>query len=203
MTMANHNPSCTARYARTRNGTRGVRITGKLIDNAAAGDDVDVQVKRKNGEVNRHRVNIFRMGNNRYDEGKVRLERIPDVKRETLHGFIERAVHDDAEAIYTDELKSYLGIEDHNTRHEAVNHSMEQRVIGDVHTCSIEGVWALFKRSIAGAFRKMSRKHMDRYLEELEWRFNNRDNPHIFRDTMAKIVRTDLMTYRQLIDEAA
>lgn len=136
-------------------------------------------------------------------EGKVRVERIPDVKKETLHGFIERTIHDEAEAIYTDELKSYLGIEDHNTRHETVNHSMEQWVIGDVHTNSIEGVWALFKRSIAGAFHKMSRKHMDRYLEELEWRFNNRDNPHIFRDTMAKIVRTDPMTYRQLIDEAA
>ena len=136
-------------------------------------------------------------------KGKVRLERIADIKKDTLHGFINRTVKDEAEAIYTDELKSYLGIEDDDTRHETVNHKMEQWVIGDVHTNSIEGVWALFKRSIAGAFHKMSRKHMDRYLEELEWRFNNRDNPHIFRDTMAKIVRTDPMTYRQLIDEAA
>ena len=136
-------------------------------------------------------------------KGKVRLERIADIKKDTLHGFINRTVKDEAEAIYTDELKSYLGIEDDNTRHETVNHKMEQWVIGDVHTNSIEGVWALFKRSIAGAFHKMSRKHMDRYLEELEWRFNNRDNPHIFRDTMAKIVHTDPMTYRQLIDEAA
>ena len=41
--------------------------------------------------------------------GKVRVERISDVKRHTLHGFIGRAVKDEAEAIYTDELKSYLG----------------------------------------------------------------------------------------------
>ena len=136
-------------------------------------------------------------------EGKVRVERIPDVTKETLHGFIERTVHDEAEAIYTDELKSYLGIEDHNTHHETVNQSMEQWVIGGVHTNNIEGVWALFKHSIAGAFHKMSRKHMDRYLEELEWRFNNRDSPHIFWKTIAKIVRADPMTYRQLIDEVA
>ena len=45
----------------------------------------------------------------------------------------------------------------------------------------------------------MSAKHMDRYLEELEWRFNNRDNPHIFCDTLARIVRTDPMTYRELV----
>ena len=40
---------------------------------------------------------------------------------------------------------------------------------------------------------------MDRYLEELEWRFNNRNNPQIFHDTMKRIVRTDPMTYRDLI----
>lgn len=80
--------------------------------------------------------------------GKVRVERISDVKRHTIHGFIQRADKDEVEAIYTDELKSYLGIADHNTRHETVNHSEEQWVIGDVHTNSIEGVWSLFKRSL-------------------------------------------------------
>ena len=135
--------------------------------------------------------------------GKVRLERIPDTKRRTLHGFIHRNVKNEAEAIYTDELKSYLGIDDENTRHEAVNHSQEVWVIGDVHTNSIENVWSLFKRSIIGAFHKMSAKHMDRYLAELEWRFNNRKNPHIFLDTLRRIVRTPHMTYRELIDKAA
>ena len=131
--------------------------------------------------------------------GRVRLERIPDVRRGTLHGFIQRSVRDEAEAIYTDDLKSYIGISDSDTRHETVNHSAEEWVIGDVHTNSIEGVWSLFKRSIVGSFHKMSAKHMDRYLEELEWRYNNRDNPHIFRDTLARIVNTDPLTYRELV----
>ena len=39
---------------------------------------------------------------------------------------------------------------------------------------------------------------MDRYLEELEWRFNNRDNPHIFRDTLKRIVDTETLTYQSL-----
>ena len=132
-------------------------------------------------------------------EGKVRVERIPNVRRTTLHDFINRTVKDEAEAIYTDELKSYLGIDDHNTRHETVTHSQEQWVVGDVHTNSIEGVWALFKRSIMGTFHKMSRKHMDRYLEELEWRFNNRENPHIFRDTLIRIMNTGHIEYKKLV----
>ena len=131
--------------------------------------------------------------------GNVRLERIPDVRRATLHGFIQRAVRDEAEAIYTDDLRSYIGIGDHDTRHETVNHSAEEWVIGDVHTNSIEGVWSLFKRSLVGTFHKMSVKHMDRYLEELEWRFNNRDNPYIFRDTLARIMNTGHLTYRELV----
>ena len=131
--------------------------------------------------------------------GQIRLERVPDVKKKTLHGFIGRAVKDEAEAIYTDELASYIGIEDHNTRHETVNHSKEIWVVGDVHINGIEGVWSLFKRSLMGAFHKMSEKHMDRYLEELEWRFNNRKNPYIFRDTLKRTVRTGNLTYRDLV----
>ena len=132
-------------------------------------------------------------------DGGVRLERIPDVKRKTLHAFVARTVRDEAEAIYTDELASYLGIEDNNTRHETVNHSIEQWAIGDIHTNTIEGVWSLFKRSIVGAFHKVSAKHLDRYLDELEWRFTNRDNDHIFVHTLRRIVNTGHLGYKELV----
>ena len=131
--------------------------------------------------------------------GGIKLERIPNTKKGTLHDFINRTVKDEAEAIYTDELASYLGIADHNTRHETVNHSAEQWVLGDVHTNTIEGVWSLFKRSIIGAFHKVSEKHLDRYLEELEWRYSNRDNTHIFTDTLRRIVNTEHLTYQALV----
>ena len=101
--------------------------------------------------------------------------------------------------VYTDDLKSYIGIEDSDTRHETVNHSSDEWVVGDVHTNNIESVWSLFKRSIVGAFHKVSVKHMDRYLEELEWRFNNRDNPSIFMDTLRRIVNTEPLEYRDLV----
>ena len=131
--------------------------------------------------------------------GRIRLEAVPDVKRVTLHDFISRTVKDEAEAIYTDELAAYLGIADHNTRHATVNHSIDEWAVGDVHTNSIEGVWALFKRSLMGAFHKVSKKHLPRYLEELEWRFGNRDNDHIFVDTVRRIVNTDTLTYQRLV----
>ena len=103
------------------------------------------------------------------------------------------------EAIYTDALAAYLGIEDHDTRDETVNHSIKEWVVGDVHTNTIEGVWSLFKRSIIAAFNKVSEKHLDRYLEELEWRYSNRGNDHIFVDTLRRIVSTEPMTYERLV----
>lgn len=134
-------------------------------------------------------------------DGGIRLEVIPDTRRETLHSFVGRNVADEAEAIYTDEWGGYIGIGDGDTRHETVNHSSDEWVVGDVHTNSIEGVWALFKRSIAGSFHKVSAKHLPRYLEELEWRYGNRENGHIFVDTLRRIVNTGNLTYRDLIDK--
>lgn len=131
--------------------------------------------------------------------GQVRIERIPNIRKRTIQGFVARTINDEADAIYTDELRSHVGLETDARRHETVNHSADEWVMGDVHTNSVEGVWSLFKRSIVGSFHKMSVKHMDRYLEELEFRFNNRANPYIFRDTLARIVRTDPLEDRRLI----
>ena len=90
--------------------------------------------------------------------GNIRLERIPNVRKATLHKFIERHVRDKTEAIYTDELRSYIGIADEDTRHGTVRHAEEEWVVGDVHTNSIEGVWSLFKRSIVGSFSQDQRE---------------------------------------------
>lgn len=130
--------------------------------------------------------------------GAVRLERIPNVKKPTLHDFINRTVKDEADAIYTDELASYIGIETANTPHRTVNHAAAQWVFGNVHTNSIESVWALFKRSIIGAFHHVSIKHLDRYLEELEWRFSNRENGGLFTDTLRRMVNTGPLPYEEL-----
>ncbi|MCH8883177.1 MAG: IS1595 family transposase, partial [SAR324 cluster bacterium] len=43
-------------------------------------------------------------------DGQVRLKRVPNVRRDTLHRFIKEHVKDEAEAIYTDALRSYIGI---------------------------------------------------------------------------------------------
>ena len=130
--------------------------------------------------------------------GKIVLEVIHARDTASLHDFVERFTADETEAYFTDEWAPYQGIADHNTRHETVNHSIEEWVRGDVHTNTVEGVWSLLKRSIIGAYHRVSVKHLNAYLDELEWRFNNRDNPWLFRDTLLRLLSAEHVEYQEL-----
>lgn len=130
--------------------------------------------------------------------GNVRLRVAPNNRRVTVEAFLNDVVANDATAIYTDELHSYDQLGDGNTIHEAVNHFADEWVRGDVHTNTVESAWSLFKRSIVGSFHQLSAKHLEAYLDEFEWRFNNRRNPFLFRDTMLRLLATDTIRYKEL-----
>ena len=132
--------------------------------------------------------------------GNAVLQVVDDRSRQTLHQFIHNNTAPETEAIYTDEWPPYQGVANGDTRHETVNHSAEEWIRGNVHTNSVEGVWSLLKRSITGSYHKLSTKHLDSYLDELEWRFNNRENPYLFRDTMLKLINSENLPYQKLVD---
>jgi len=133
--------------------------------------------------------------------GHIRLRVLNDTTRGSLHGFVDD-VAKYAEAVYTDEYPAYRGIGHGNRRHETVNHSKDEWVRGPVHTNSIEGTWSLFNRALIGSFHQVQRKHLDKYLDEMEWRQNNRDNPFLFRDTLKALLSAETMTYQELTKQA-
>src|SRR5215203_5143742 len=130
--------------------------------------------------------------------GAIRLQVVRGRDRETLQGFIRENTAGDTRAIYTDELPSYIGIADEDTEHEAVKHREKEYARGDVHTNSLENVWSLLKRSIIGSYHQVSTKHLGAYLDELEFRFNNRENPHMFRDAMCKLLVANMLVATNL-----
>jgi len=131
--------------------------------------------------------------------GEVRLQVIPGNDKVTLHKFIKDVTDDGAQAIYTDSLPSYRGIGDDDTVHEFVNHMAEEWTRGDVHTNTVEGVWSLLKRSIIGSYHQLSAKHLPAYLSEIGFRYNNRQNPYLFRDAIAKLLESEILPYERLI----
>jgi len=46
-------------------------------------------------------------------------------------------------------------------------------------------------------------KHLDHYLDEFEFRFNNRQNPFLFRDTLLRLLTTEQIEYKELTKEKA
>ena len=51
-----------------------------------------------------------------------------------------------------------------------------------------------------GSYHQLSKKHLPAYLAEFEFRFNHRENPFLFRDTLIRLVSEDPLTYRELVD---
>ena len=88
--------------------------------------------------------------------------------------------------LMTDEYKGYLGM-GRILPHDVVKHD-DWYVDGDIHTNTIEGFWALLKRGIAGQFHHVSRRHLQRYVDEFCYRYNLRkvDSDEAFAWTLLR-----------------
>ena len=87
--------------------------------------------------------------------------------------------------IYTDEGSAFkLLTEKYGYEHEMVDHSRKEYVRGDVHTNTIESFWANVKRGINGTYVWVSKKHLQTYLREFEYRHNLRQTPYLMFDCL-------------------
>lgn len=130
---------------------------------------------------------------------RVRAYHVPEVNRLSIYGKIKENVIVDAELIVTDDARIYDSLGKDFNRHETVNHSAKEWVRGEVHTQGIDNFWSLFKRGVIGSYHKVSIKHLDRYLAEFCFRFNNRRNEELFAMTILALVIAAKMPYAQLI----
>jgi transposase-like protein len=112
------------------------------------------------------------------DLREVRAKVIPNTRRDTLQNMILDGVRKDS-TVYTDEAQAYYKLAEKQFVHDTVNH-MEEYVRGNVHTNGIENFWSLLKRGLKGTYVAVEPFHLDAYVTEQVFRFNNRttkDNP--------------------------
>jgi hypothetical protein len=87
--------------------------------------------------------------------------------------------------------------------HDTVNH-VEEYVRGEVHTNGIENFWSLLKRTLRGTYVAVEPYHLNAYVGEQVFRFNNRatkDNPLNDADRFALAVSQiaeKRLTYKEL-----
>jgi transposase len=91
---------------------------------------------------------------------------------------IQQIIRDNTEyasIINTDTSVLYTGLND-DYHHFKVNHDMGEYVCMDIHTNTIEGFWSQLKRTIKGTHIKVSKEHLQKYVDEVNFRYQNRHN---------------------------
>jgi transposase-like protein len=131
-------------------------------------------------------------------DGEVRAQVVPSVGMVDLHKAIKENVATGS-TLYTDQWVSYRGLWEF--KHGVINHSQKEYVRGDCHTNGIESFWALFKRGYHGIYHQMSKKHLQRYVDEFTFRLNRRTESMqtIFSDLVARVTESTKLPYKELI----
>lgn len=136
------------------------------------------------------------------DSRQIRAKVVPNVKRETLQNAILDSI-DKGSTVYTDASVSYDNLAAREFVHETVNH-VDEYVRGEIHTQGIENFWSLLKRQLRGTYIAVEPFHLDRYVGEQVFRYNNRatkDNPLTDSDRFALAVTQIVgkrLTYAEL-----
>lgn len=131
------------------------------------------------------------------DLRKIRTKIVPDVRRETLQNEVLKNIKYGS-TVYTDSAVGYETLH-HRFVHDVVNHA-ETYVKGRVHTNGLENFWSLLKRSLRGTYVAVEPFHLDRYVDEQVFRFNNRkdlNDAQRFALAMSQVVGRRL-TYSEL-----
>src|SRR6218665_3242464 len=106
--------------------------------------------------------------------GKVMSMAVPDVRMSTLQPLLVKHLKKKS-TLMTDEHHGYQ-YAGHFFTHKKCNHTAGEYVGKDGATTNpIENYWSHVKRAVIGTYYKMTPKHIDRYLNEFDFKFNYRD----------------------------
>jgi hypothetical protein len=135
-------------------------------------------------------------------DGRLRFTVVSDLSVDSLQGAVRRHVSKNIDLIITDEWAAYVravGLT-YKRKYKRIKHKTSY-VNGDIHTNSIENAFSLLKRGIVGSWHHVSIKHLQRYLDEMSFRFSERENPRLFSDTLSELLNTDPITFKTLTAE--
>lgn len=121
--------------------------------------------------------------------GRVRVRVIEARRGEPLSGAVRANVNPDS-FIFTDDWRPYKAVGREFAGHRIINHSSGSYVVGEIHTNTIEGFFGNLKTGMRGAYKAVSQKWLQSYLDEYAWRYNER-------------FRGERSMFHSLLDEAA
>jgi transposase-like protein len=147
------------------------------IDETFVGGKVLNMHKKKRIEVNAKDGNKAIVFGMLERGGRVKAHVIADRKRQQIEPAMSNSITSGAKII-TDEFSTYQFASDAYNR-EVVNHALEY-VNGHIHTNGIENFWSLLKRGLRGTYISVEPFHLDAYVAEQVFRYNNRKDSDDF-----------------------
>lgn len=132
-------------------------------------------------------------------ESVVRCRVVPDTKRRSLQPIIRNHVKEDS-ILVSDEWYAYGGL-CAKYDHRVVDHRAKEYVNENGDTSNaIEGFWSHLKRGIIGLYHQVSRKHLQKYVNEFVFRYNTRKYSESDRWNYILANTTLKLTYKQIIN---
>ena len=133
--------------------------------------------------------------------GEVRAAHMNHVTGKNLRKFVvENASR--KSRLHTDESPLYTAMGAEFATHETVNHGAKEYARGDVTTNSVEGFFGIFKRGMTGVYQHCGEQHLQRYLDEFSFRYNNRVRLGIHDEERAVLAAHGMdgkrLTYRRI-----
>lgn len=108
--------------------------------------------------------------------GQARSVVVDNLKASTLLPILQANIAREAR-IMTDEAGQYKYVDQHFAAHAFTRHGQGEYVSKTdrtIHTNTIEGYFSIFKRGMKGVYQHCGHNHLNRYLAEFDFRYNNR-----------------------------
>lgn len=152
------------------------------------------KVKGAQGRSTKDKTPVFGMVERK---GDLRAMKVNSVTKNEIHPIVLENISKNT-MLMTDEWSAYKGLSK-LYEHYVVKHAKgEYGVNGDCHTNTIEGFWSQFKRMIYGIYHNVSDRHLQKYVDEMSFRYNTRTLHCADRFINMVALSNKRLTYKQL-----
>lgn len=128
------------------------------------------KVKNAPGRTFKDKVPVFGM---KKRGGEVRTVVIKDTTKKSLRPVIREHIKEGT-VLYSDDWGAYDTLY-RRYKYDSIDHSKGRYREGDVCTNGIESFWSHLKRMIIGIYHYVSPKHLQKYCDEITFRYNTRN----------------------------
>ena len=172
--------------------------SGKFVeaDETFIGRKPNRKMSRPKGGVS-HKNAVFSLVER---NGKVRSFHVPNVTAKTLKPILQAQMSGRSH-LMTDDAGQYHAMGNVSETHQVINHSAKEYVRGYIHTNTVEGFFSILKRGLNGVYQHVSEQHLQRYVTEFDFRYNNRESQGVNDEQRAtallKGIQGKRLTYRR------